>query len=502
MMGKRKIVARMQDFFIMIAVMLGTTFLGMLFVKMGFPETNIVVIYIFAVLMISRFTKGYFYGILSSIGGLLCFNYFFTAPYHTLSVNDPSYMITFSIMLITALITSALTTKEKMMTIEATQKGAESQILYMLSNRLSDASDIEAIVGVTAESLSKLLGVNVGCIYVGRQSDPVFIQQLAGEQIHRRIEDIDEMRRKYEDLRMEYVREEGNWVFPINGQTELLAVVMIDAELPEEQLIPKKKMLHSMIENISLGLERVEVTIERIKDRQKMEQEQERANMLRAISHDLRTPLSGIMGSAEMLMDMTEREDKRQSLIKGIYKEADWLKSLVENILSLTRLQDGRVVVHKEPEALEEIVASSVAHIEKNYPDREIDVRIPDEFQMVPMDARLVEQVITNLLDNAVKHTKAEEKISVTIEYPEGIAKVTVQDEGEGIVKEDEGNLFQLFYTSKIRSGDVRKGIGIGLTICETVVKAHGGTIEGRNRRDKKGAEFIFTLPLSEEEQR
>ena len=275
-----------------------------------------------------------------------------------------------------------------------------------------------------------------------------------------------------------------------------MAVIMIDRKVSEEELSSNKKLIHSMIENISLALERIEITIERVRDRQRMERERERANLLRAISHDLRTPLSGIMGSAEMLMDMTEKDDNRQKLLKGIYQDADWLKSLVENILSLTRLQDGKILIHKEMEALEEVIACAVAHIEKNYPDREIQVEIPEDFRMVPMDAKLIEQVITNLLDNAVKHTTCEETITVCVSYSPDKAQVTVKDEGEGIAKEDEGNLFQIFYTSKTRASDVRKGIGLGLTICETVVNAHGGTITGRNREDGKGAEFIFTLPL------
>lgn len=485
MSGNKKL-QWVADLWKLVIVIVATTLLGMLFVHVGISETNIVVIYIFAVLVISRLTHGYLYGIAASVGCLLCFNFFFTKPYHTFSVNDPGYLITFSIMLITALMTSALTTREKLMTLEATQKGLESQILYNLSNKLSDASDVETIIGITSSNLSKLLGVNVGCMYVGKQA---------------KMEDVEDVRRKYKDIGVEYVKEEEHWILPIRGQNELLALAFVDIRLPEKEFILKKNMIHSMIENIALGLERIEVTIERIRDRQQMEQEQERANMLRAISHDLRTPLSGIMGSAEMLMDMTDEGDRRQVLLKGIYKDADWLKSLVENILSLTRLQDGRIVVHKEKEAMEEVIASAVAHVEKNYPDREIEVFIPDEFQMVPMDARLIEQVITNLLDNAVKHTKVEEKVSVSVTYSSDVAQVAVRDEGEGIAKEDEENLFQLFYTSKTRPADVRKGIGIGLTICETVVKAHGGRIEGHNRGDRKGAEFIFTLPLQKEEE-
>ena len=177
----KKYVLWIIDIAKLLAVVCGATLLGIFFVKVGFPETNIVVIYIFAVLLVARFTKGYFYGILSSVVCLLCFNYFFTAPYHTLAVNDPSYMITFCIMLITALITSALTTKEKLMTMEATRKGVESQTLYMLSSRLSDAADIEAVLKIAVESMSRLLQANVGCIYVGEQAEPIYIQQLETE---------------------------------------------------------------------------------------------------------------------------------------------------------------------------------------------------------------------------------------------------------------------------------------------------------------------------------
>ena len=249
-----------------------------------------------------------------------------------------------------------------------------------------------------------------------------------------------------------------------------------------------------------MAMERIEVTVARVRDRESMERERERANLLRAIFHDLRTPLSGIMGTSEMLMDMTDKEDDRQGLLLNIYQDADWLKSLVENILSLTRLQDGNIVIHKEMEAIEEVIVCAVAHVERSFPDRAIQVDTPEDFRLVPMDAKLIEQVITNLLDNAVKHTKPKEAITVSAGYTEDSVVVSVRDEGEGIARADASNLFKIFYTSKIRSADVKRGIGLGLTICETVVNAHGGTITGGNRTDRKGAEFIFTLPLSEGE--
>lgn len=486
----------------LVAIVFAATILGKIFTQLGFPETNIVVMYLLAVLLVARFTSGYQYGILSAVVSLICYNYFFTEPYHTLAVNDPGYLITFSIMLTTSVLTSALTTKEKLLTEEANERGKESQILYMLSSKLSDAADMEAVLKIAAESISHLLQVNVGCIYVGRQSEPIYIQQSGKEQIHRSVSDAETIRKKYTNLRTESLEEEEEYGYPVNGREHLLAVVKIDKIVDTEHLRKKKKLLHSIMENVSMAMDRIEVTIERVRDRESMERERERANLLRAISHDLRTPLSGIMGTSEMLMDMTDKEDMRQDLLLGIYKDADWLKSLVENILSLTRLQDGKIVIHKEMEAIEEVIGCAVAHVERSFPEREIQVEIPEEFRLVPMDARLIEQVITNLLDNALKHTRPQEAITVSASYTEDTLLVSVRDEGEGIAEADVSNLFKIFYTSKTRSADVKRGIGLGLTICETVVNAHGGTITGRNRTDGKGAEFIFTLPLTEGERK
>ena len=481
-------------------IILVATILGKLFAKLGFPETNIVVMYLLAVLLVARFTSGYQYGILSAVVSLLCYNYYFTEPYHTLAVNDPGYLITFSIMLATSILTSALTTKEKLLTKEANERGKESQILYMLSSKLSDAADVEAVLKITVESISRLFQANVGCIYVGKQSEPIYIQQSGKDQIHRGAQDAEEIRKMYAELQMEYMEEAEAYGYPVNGREHLLAVVRIDKTVSVEHLQEKKKLLHSILENVSMAMDRIEVTVERVRDRESMERERERANLLRAISHDLRTPLSGIMGTSEMLMDMTDKEDRRQELLLDIYQDADWLKSLVENILSLTRLQDGKVVIHKEMEAIEEVIGCAVAHVERSFPDRAIQVEIPEEFRLVPMDARLMEQVIANLLDNAVKHTKPQEAITVSARYTKDTLMVSVQDEGEGIAESDISNLFKIFYTSKTRPADVKRGIGLGLTICETVVMAHGGTITGRNRTDRKGAEFIFTLPLVEGE--
>ena len=225
------------------------------------------------------------------------------------------------------------------------------------------------------------------------------------------------------------------------------------------------------------------------------EKERYRANLLRAISHDIRTPLAAIMGTVEMLGDMTEQDDPRQKLIGDVRSEVQWLRSLVENILHLTRLQDGALPLQKEQEAAEEVVGGAVRHISQRHP-HPISVSMPEEFLLVPMDAKLIQQVLINLLDNAARYTAGEDGLEIAVEQKGKTVQFTVRDEGTGIAEEDLPHIFHKFFTKHEKHTGTESGIGLGLAICQTIVQAHGGGISARNRTDRAGAEFIFTLPL------
>ena len=479
------------------------TGIGWLFRLLQFPETNIVVVYILSVILTARFTDGYIWGILATVFSTCAFNIFFTHPYYTLSVDDPTYFITFAIMAITSVITSALTSKAKEMTAEAVRKGQESGALYYLTSHLADAESTDQIAGIMVETISRIMDCRAACLCFDEQGKPerTFIQQKSeAEQIRRRVSDPAELQHRIENLRTGYIVGEEFYDWPIYGSESVLGILRIPKERAEALTDQQKTLLHSMLESTAMAMDRLRVMKERIRSREEAIQERYRGNLLRAISHDLRTPLAGIMGTSEMIMDMTDKSDARYALADGIYKDADWLHALVENILSLTRLQDGRLTLHKEQEPVEEVIGAAVAAIEKRAPEREIAVHIPDEILMVPMDAKLIGQVLTNLLDNAVKHTQPEEEISVTAskDPQQQMAVFAVADRGTGIAAQDLPNIFQMFYTTKGKGPDAKRGIGLGLAICESIVTAHGGTISAQNREDGKGAVFTFTLPLEE----
>ncbi|MDD8049218.1 MAG: DUF4118 domain-containing protein [Thomasclavelia sp.] len=479
-----------------ILIFILASLIGFLFTSLHFTEVNIVVIYILAVLITARITNGYIFGIIASIFSILGFNYFFTAPYHTFNVYDPNYFITFAIMAITSIVTSTLTSTAKMYTKKAEDKEAESLALYNLTNQLSDAEDTSKILEIGLSNICNLINNDAGIAYFKETNKQILIQKLNHEFIYRNSSEVADIHLLLKNLRTEYAEENGYIDFPIRVNDKLLGAIHLKKEVWLSLDEDKKRLLHSMIENIAIALDRILVTKERILDREAAVRERYRANLLRAISHDLRTPLTGIMGTVEMIMDMTDNDDQRYEMMQGIYKDADWLHSMVENILSLTRLKDGNMDVKKEPEALEEVIAAAITHTERIYPSREIQVKLPDDFVLVPMDARLIQQVINNLLDNAIKHTTVNDKITIIVSYDNDIAKVCVQDEGVGIDKKDEKNIFQMFYTSGNKSADANKGVGLGLAICETVIKAHGGKIYANNRSDGKGAEFTFELPI------
>jgi two-component system sensor histidine kinase KdpD len=485
----------------MTAIFLVASGIGYLFRYINFPDTNVVVVYLLAVLMTAWLARSFVFGFIASLLATFSFNYFFAEPIFTFSVNDPNYIVTFVIMTVTALITSTLTSHVQRSATEAKEKESETKAIYNLTNHLTDAKGMHDIAGIAASTISECFSCNAACLCFNEANMPenAFVQQmLGGELVRREVADVDEMKHRIESLRTGFGigAEFTDW--PIYGRESILGVIRIPNDMEKGMNEAQKRLLRSMIESVALAMDRLRSAEQRIKSRDEIEKERYRANLLRAISHDIRTPLSGMIGTTEMLVGITGTDDPRYELLKGIQESADWLHSLVENILNLTRLQDGELSVNKQREAVEEVIGGAVSHMAARAPEHEISVNVPDELLLVPMDAKLIEQAIINLLDNAVKHTAPGQEISIIVELCENedMVKFAVRDRGTGIREKDLPNVFLMFYTSHSNHADAKKGMGLGLAICETIVKAHGGSIEAHNRKDGAGAEFIFKLPM------
>ena len=281
------------SFMITLLLLSVATVIGWTFRVLHFPETNIVIVYILSVVLTARFTKGHVYGIMASLIATCAFNIFFTSPYFTLFVSNPTYLITFAVMTITSVATSTLTAKVKQKVREAQEKEVSARSLYHLTNRLTNAENLNETMEIATKAIGKVVGVEVSCICF--------------------------------DEELEEKEERKNPAFEewqICGKKSILGVVRIPKENSETLSESEKKILRSMIESTAFAMDRFRSEAERIKVGEEIAQERYRGNLLRAISHDLRTPLSGIVGTSEILMGMADKQDERYMLAEYIYKDA------------------------------------------------------------------------------------------------------------------------------------------------------------------------------------
>lgn len=234
------------------------------------------------------------------------------------------------------------------------------------------------------------------------------------------------------------------------------------------------------------------------------ERERMRGNLLRAVSHDLRTPLTSIYGATSVIMENYDSlsKDKQLKLLREIHEDSQWLIRMVENLLSVTRIDNNITKVNKDFVVLEELIDSLIVKFKKHYPKQDVFVEVPNEFISIPMDPILIQQVLMNIMENAVIHAKGMTKLVVSVHVEDNKAVFEVKDDGCGIPDERLKQLFTgyLERDNNIPTDGSRNNMGIGLSVCYTIIKAHGGTIYARNRTDG-GALFAFTLDMEDEDE-
>ena len=233
------------------------------------------------------------------------------------------------------------------------------------------------------------------------------------------------------------------------------------------------------------------------------EKERMRGNLLRAVSHDLRTPLTSIYGSSSVIIENYDSisKERQLKLLGEIYEDAQWLIRMVENLLSVTRIDDGVARLTKESTVLEELIDAVIVKYYKHHPEQKVTVKIPDEFISIPMDPMLIEQVLINILENALIHAEGMTELNLTVRLEDGKAIFEVEDNGCGIPEDKIPKLFSGYMDREnVPTDGTRNNMGIGLSVCSTIIKAHGGEIYGKNRPEG-GAVFGFSLELEEEDE-
>ncbi len=488
-------------------ILTAATLISALFDVMGFSEANIITIYILGVLVTAVVTTRRVYSLALSIVSVLVYNFFFTDPRFTLNAYGYGYPVTFAIMFIAAFITSTLAVRIKQHARQSAQTAFRTKILFDTNQLLQQAEKREEIISVTANQLIKLLN-----------RDVVFYCEAQGGLAEPRLFTTDESAAG-EEYASENERAVAYWTFKNNkhagATTDTLAnakclylavrtgsavygvVGIVIGDTPLDAF--ENSVVLSVLGECALAMENEKIAREKEETAVMAKNEQLRANLLRSISHDLRTPLTSISGNAGILMSGAKGLDagKKMQLYGDIYDDSMWLINLVENLLSVTRIEDGSMSLKLSAELIEEVVTEALNHVNRKKLDHSIVVHETEGFILAKMDARLIVQVIINIVDNAIKYTPNGSTITITASKADGLAWVEVADDGPGIPDEAKPKVFDMFYAGSNRIADNRRSLGLGLALCKSIVNAHGGEISVADNRPH-GTIFRFSLPLEE----
>ena len=487
-----------------VLILTACTGVGFLFSAVGLAITNIVLIYILGVMAVALFTSGYIYSLLSSLLSVLVFNFFFTEPFYSLR-SSPDYVATFAVMFSVALLSSSLTSRIKAQSLQTANKAYQTEVLLSTNQLLQKAEDRQAILEVTQRQLSRLLEHSVLCYDTG-EGAPLFckIEQdggfegidLSGE---RRVAQWVRANAKHAGRTTRMFPEARCLYMAVRSEGRVWAVIGIRADNSPPIDEYRKNLMISILDACAMAVEKDHMTREKQRIEESARQETLRANLLRSISHDLRTPLTSISGNATLLMENLGNlsEAKRAELYASIYDDAIWLNGLVENLLTITRTENGAMKLNLQTELVADAIEEALRHIDRNASKRQLCTEIPDDLLMARMDAALIVQVLINLVNNAVKYTPEGAHIVLGARRSGDDALIYVADDGPGLSPGDEDRVFDMFYTGAKNTPDSRRGIGLGLALCKSIVQAHGGQI-GVDPVRPHGSKFWFTLPIEE----
>ena len=487
-----------KDLAISLGVIIVTSLIGLFFAHLGFSEANIITLYILGVLITSIVTSSKLAWGFSSVASVLIFNFLFTKPRFSLMAYGDGYPITFAIMFVASLITGSLASKMHNQTKQSSQAAYRTKILFDANRLLQRASDDEEVLKITAEQLKKLLNREIVIFKQNKDTLQTLVYalddsfQMGEKELNIATSILINHSYDYKDaqLRCDY--------YPLKTQLRTYGIVAVYKNEKEIDSFENSIIL-SLVGECALALENLFNAKEKELAAVLAENEQLRANLLRAISHDLRTPLTAISGNASNLISNASSFDEQTklSIYNDIYNDSMWLINLVENLLSITRLEEGRMNLNFTAELIDEVVAEAVKHVHMRQGGQKITVVHKDEFLLAKMDTRLIIQVIINILDNAIKYTPKDSMITITTEKQKDKAIISIADNGAGIPDELKERVFDMFYTGANKLADSRRSIGLGLALCKSIISVHGGEIFVKDNVPS-GAIFTFTLPIGE----
>ena len=491
-----------------LGILLCCSIIGYIFYILNFSEVNIVTVFILGVLLISNQTNSRLYGIASSLLGVLTFNFLFIEPRFTLNVYDRGYPVTFGVMLIASLITSTLTMRVRNQAKISSINAHRTEILLKTSQRLQRAENINEIVKKSSSQVMKLLDKPI-IMYIVKdgQLEPPYVLNNKDETLDQKFVSADEQavatwvyrNDKSAGATTDTLPGSKALYLPISSKNNVLAILGIVLNSGEQIETFERSLLIAMLNEVSFAIEKFNLNETQKQSQMEAEKERLRANLLRAISHDLRTPLTSISGNASIMLAEENFIDKesQKKLLNDIYDDSLWLINLVENLLAVTRIDNGNINLKRNAELVDELIDEALLHINRGKKEHIISVNVIDELLMAKVDSRLIVQVLVNIIDNAIKYTQVGSEIKITAFKKKKNVIVEISDNGSGISEADKEHIFDMFFTSESNTGDNRRGLGLGLALCKSIITAHNGRIYVKDNVNG-GTVFGFTLELEE----
>ncbi|HYZ21311.1 MAG TPA: sensor histidine kinase KdpD [Rhodopila sp.] len=459
--------------------------------------SNIALVFLTAILA-GAVLHGLGPSLFASFIAVLAYNFFFLPPLYTFTIADPENVVGLFFFAVVAVVASNLAARVRSQAVAARQRARATDDLYQFSRKLTAAVTLDDLLWATAHQIALMLKVRVVLLLPEGGS----IAVRAGYPPEDMLDDADLAAAKW-SWEKNHVAGRGSdtlpgakWLFlPIQTGRGPLGVAGIIRDQPGPLLTPdQQRLLNALIDQAALAIERINLARDLHQARLTAETDRLRSALLTSISHDLRTPLASILGSATSLRSQRLDPATQDSLLGTIIEESDRLNRFIGNLLDMTRLESGALKPNTTLTELSDIIGATLRRAAKILTQHSVKVELPPDLPLVSLDMVLFEQVLFNILDNAAKHAPAGSQITITAAPAGPNVDIRIMDEGEGIPPDDIDRIFDKFH--RAAGADRRRaGTGLGLAICRGFVEAMGGTIAASNRTDRRGAVFTITLP-------
>ncbi|UEX90141.1 sensor histidine kinase [Staphylococcus ratti] len=468
------------DLMKLILIMTICTVISLVMYEYNLNESNTITIYMLGVILSALWIRSKLNVLLSSISAVLMFNYFFTTPRFSFEAYREDYPTTFTVMFICGMIMSTVVRKVTEQTKVAKEKTYRTEVLLETNKLLIQSVDEQAVIKTMTQQFSKLTQENVMIISADQtQTLPKLEAHLKWVVYHQ--QEAGYSTETFPGL--------AYYLLPVNQQ-ECTHIIVIPAS---EQLAFEKEIILSMAIDMTNTLEKINLYKKNKQQEKEKEREKARSTFLKSISHDIRTPLTAMIGNLDVLEGGMNAQQK--PILKSIKEDATWLNNMVNNILTVTKIDHDDDNAHHQIIVLSEVIYTAYQLTVKRAGIRTIHIEEPDEILLVKIDEKMMTQVLINLVENAIKYTPEDAVITIRCRQEQESAVIEVQDNGYGVDEAMQERIFDQYYTSDNTSDRSRKGLGLGLYLCQMILKRHDSSLYIK-KNEPNGAIFGFKLPL------